>query len=478
MKSIGTRLAALYAISATLTLACAFAIGYFLLEQRLVHGLDLLNEAEFDQISARLGDAFDQMTPAEIDQRIRQTTEYASVLFYVNLHNRTTHDLFYSNNLNRQIIPDVPGRHIYEATVPGIGELRVSEFTLHGLDVTVGTPLKPIRTELHTYVEICLALLTTALLASIAIGMGLSRIVLTPLHAISRTANRIRHDNLSERIPVADVHDELSDLARLLNQTFDRLESSFGQIRRFAADASHELKTPLSLMRLHAEKMVTDGCLSRDHEEVVLVMLDEVAHLNRVIDQLLFLSRVEAKAVNLRPTPEDPRQFLEAFEQDVRVLAEHQHKRFELVHIGSGEVAIEEGLVRQVLLNLLSNALAASPPGGLVTLRSEFLKGAWRVSVEDEGPGLSAAQREQMFEPFVRLDRGADAKPGTGLGLAIARTIIGLHGGRIYACDGGEQKGLRVVFELSADTMRRPGQDAISDAGADAASTGRAATAV
>jgi signal transduction histidine kinase len=452
MKSIGARLATLYALSATLTLACLFAIGYLLLESRLIHGLDLLNRAEFEQIQGHLGHEYDRMTPKEIDQRIRQTTQYASVLFYVNLHDRHTHDLFYSSNLNRQIIPDVPGKHIYNASVPGIGELRVSEFVLHGLDVTVGTPLKPIQTEMRIYLEICAGLLVIMLLVSIAIGFGLSWFVLKPIRAISDTADRIRHDNLSERIPVADVHDEISDLARLLNQTFDRLEESFDQIRRFSADASHELKTPLALLRLHAEKLVTEGHLSPEHEEVVVVMLDELARLNRVIDELLFLSRAEAKAITARTIPQDPLHFLENFEQDAIVLADHQGKHFVQVHSGKGQVAFEEGLLRQVLLNLLANALNASPEGGMVRLRSALECNLWRVSLEDEGPGLSAAQRELMFERFVRFARGHEEKPGTGLGLAICRTIVGLHGGTIFASEGIDGKGLRMVVELPADT--------------------------
>lgn len=456
MKSIGARLATLYALSATLTLALLFAIGYVSLQNRLIHGLDLLNEAEFDQIRGHLGHEYDRMTPQEIDRRIRQTTQYASVLFYVNLHDRRTHDLFYSSNLNRQIIPDVPGKHIYNASVPGVGELRVAEFVLHGLDVTVGTPLKPIRSEMRIYLEVAAGLLAVMLLVSIAIGIGLSRIVLQPIRAISETANRIRHDNLSERIPVSDVHDEISDLARLLNQTFDRLEESFDQTRRFSADASHELKTPLSLLRLHAEKLVTDGGLSPDHEDVVVVMLDELARLNRIIDELLFLSRAEAKAITTQAVPQDPVPFLESFQQDAIVLAEHREQRFSFEHEGQGRVAFEEGLLRQVLLNLIANALNASPKGGLVTLRSQFTSGLWRVSVTDQGPGLSPAQREQMFERFVRFGQSMDDKPGTGLGLAICRTIIGLHGGRIYARDGAEGKGLEVIFELAAQIAERP----------------------
>ncbi len=223
--------------------------------------------------------------------------------------------------------------------------------------------------------------------------------------------------------------------------------------RRFSADASHELKTPLALLRLHAEKLVTEGSLSAEHEEVVVVMLDELARLNRVIDELLFLSRAEAKAITARTVPQDPSHFLENFDQDAVVLAEHQGKRFVHVHSGKGQVAFEEGLLRQVLLNLLANALNASPQGGMVGLRSEFEPNLWRVSIEDEGPGLSAEQRELMFERFVRFARVHEEKPGTGLGLAICRTIVGLHGGKIFACGRKDGKGLRVVVELPAQII-------------------------
>ncbi len=173
MRTIRARLTLLYALSATITLACLFVAGYVLLESRLIHDLDLLNRAEFEEIRAHLGNDYERLTPTAIDRRIRETTQYASVLFYVNMHNRRTHDLFYSSNLNRQIIPDVPGQHIYDASVPHIGELRVAEFVLHGYDVTVGTPLAPVRAEIKTYVEVSLALLFAMLLASVAVGLRL-----------------------------------------------------------------------------------------------------------------------------------------------------------------------------------------------------------------------------------------------------------------------------------------------------------------
>src|SRR5262249_61216854 len=105
----------------------------------------------------------------------------------------------------------------------------------------------PVSTVMEAYFELSAALLTVMLVVSAGLGLWLSRLGLRPLRMIQATANRISSDNLSERIPVAEVHDEISNLARLLNEMFDRLESSFNQIRRFTADASHELKTPLPL---------------------------------------------------------------------------------------------------------------------------------------------------------------------------------------------------------------------------------------
>jgi signal transduction histidine kinase len=447
MRSIGVRLTALYALSATATLACLFVIGYRLLETQLIHGLDLLNAAEFEQVRAHLGNEDLLLTPALIDERLRETTEYASVLFYINLQDRITRGLFRSSNLNGAVIPDVPGEHVYNAEMPDIGELRVGEYIMKSFDVVIATPLKQVREVMKGYVQVCIALAIGMLIASTAIGFGLSRVLLRPLRLIQETANHIRSDNLSERIPVAQTRDEISDLAQLLNKMFDRLESSFNQIRQFTAQASHELKTPLALIRLHAEKMIVDGSLPHELQEAVHVQLEELARLNRIIDELLLLSRAEAQAVKINLQPRDPAQFLQAFQQDAVVLAEYHGRRFEYTHRGEGTAGFDDKWISQVLLNLLTNAIRASPDGGRITLQSVLNGDIWRVEVLDRGSGLSAAQREQMFDRFVRFNAGADEQ-GCGLGLTICRSIIGLHRGRIYAEEGPDGCGLRVIFEI------------------------------
>lgn len=450
MRSIGVRLAVWYALSATVTMAGLFAAGYQLLERHLIHGLDLLNESEFQQISAHLGPNYSSLDPAVIDQKIRETTEFASVLFYINLQTPDDRALFGSHNLNGMVIPDVPGQAEYNTSLPGIGELRVEEFVMKPFDVVIGTSLTQVRDVMEGYVEIGAGLLTVMLAASAAIGLGLSRLMLRPLRLIRETATRIGSDTLSERIPVANVEDEVTDLARLLNQMFDRLESAFNQIRRFASDASHELKTPLSLVRLHGEKLLADGRLATDQEDAVLVQLEEVARLNRIIDELLFLSRAEAQAIRIDPTPREPVEFIENFRNDATALSEHHGRAFILSHEGSGRVAFEERWLRQVLLNLLTNALHVSPPHGTITVRSRLGDGRWLVSMEDQGPGLTPEQCEQIFERFVRFPRPEAVEDrGSGLGLAISRSIISLHHGRIFA-EPGAERGLRVSFEIPA----------------------------
>jgi signal transduction histidine kinase len=454
MRSISARLAVWYALAATTTLACLFVAGYYLLEKHLIHGLDLLNATEFQQIKAHLGPDYKTLKPQIIDERIRETTEYASVLFYIDIDAPPDRSIFQSTNLKGRKIPDIPGEHSYNINLGGLGELRVAEFLLPPFDVTIATPLGPVRNVMEGYVEVGLALLAGMLFASLAIGFGLSHLALRPVRLIRETANRIRSDNLSERIPVEDVRDEISDLARLLNQMFDRLESSFNQIRRFTAEASHELKTPLSLVRLHAERLLVSGELAPAHQEAVHEQLEELTRLNQIIDELLFLSRAEAQAIIIDLKIQEPVRFLQNFTPDARALVEHHSRHFVHTHEGDGRVAFEQKWLRQVLLNLLTNALNASPANGKITLSSVLAAGVWRVSIEDEGPGVPAPERERIFERFVRLNRPGSEESGSGLGLAICRSIVALHRGRIFAETGADGIGLRVVFEIPAEDAK------------------------
>ncbi|MDE2218978.1 MAG: HAMP domain-containing protein, partial [Gammaproteobacteria bacterium] len=269
MRSIGARLAAWYAAAAAITLACASLAGYYMLRSYLIAGLDVFNRSEFEQIRTRLGPDVSTLTPPEIERRIREVTEAASVLFYIDVHHRHTGTIFFSKNLHGQPVPDIKGLDRYDIAFPGAGMLRVGEFVLPPFDVIIGTPESQLIAVMEGYTEVTSALVVIMLAVSVVIGLGLSRMALRPVRLISDTASRIRSDNLGDRIPVPAVQDEISALAQLLNAMFDRLQASFQNVRRFAADASHELKTPLSLVRLHSEKILASGGLDAESEELV-----------------------------------------------------------------------------------------------------------------------------------------------------------------------------------------------------------------
>jgi signal transduction histidine kinase len=476
VKSIGARLAFWYALTSLLTLGCFFRIGRYLVEQHVIHSLDLGTAAEFEQLQRRIGPDFESLRPPQIQERL---VPFSPVRFVIEIH-RTDGSLAYrSPNLGDRVIPAVaikshllsaaidllfrsttfgreavgiPAKRNYNAMVADIGEMRVGEFAMGDLTVRIACSKEQVRSLVTAYQDVFYWLFALMLVVSALIGYTLSRVLLRPLRLIQATATHIGSDNLGERIPVGSVKDELSDLARLLNQMFDRLESSFNQIRRFTAEASHELKTPLSLVRLQAEKLMVEGGLSPAQEESVQVQLEEISRLNQIIEELLFLSRAEARGITLVTRRENPGKFLQNFAQDARVLVEHRGVRFTESHSGPGEVDFDPRWIRQVLLNLLANALNVSARGGHIRLDSELAAGVWRVAVEDDGPGVPPDQREHIFERFVRLESANNdaLEKGSGLGLAISRSIIGLHQGRIRAEPGSRGVGLRVVFEIPA----------------------------
>jgi signal transduction histidine kinase len=449
MKSISVRLALWYAMAATTTLACLFLAGYAMLEHRLVNGLDMLTAAEFSELKSHLMRDFDPDDPTIVERRLRKAVERATAEFYVYIVNTHTGAVFRSSNLKGAAIENGQGSHVFDVSLAGIGLLRAADFKIEPLSIRIATPAAEVVRDMALYSKICLALLLCMMFASMAIGYVISRLALRPVRQISETANKIHSDNLKERIPVADVNDEVADLARMLNQMFDRLESTFNQIRRFSAEASHELKTPITLVRLYAEKMLREGGLTTAQEEAVLIQLEELSRLNQIIEELLFLSRAEANAITLHLESVNPARFLQSFALDAHVLAEHQGQLFAHTHDGEGKLSFDAQRMRQVLLNLLTNALTASPPAGRITLRSVLEGNCWHLCMEDEGAGLPEAEHARIFERFVRIGpHGSSEDKGNGLGLAICRSIVGLHRGEIYAKSGPRGRGLHVIIEI------------------------------
>ncbi|MBI5689125.1 MAG: HAMP domain-containing protein [Verrucomicrobia bacterium] len=453
MKTFSQRLTLRFAALVTVTTAIVLGVGGWLLDGQMLHSLEVLHEGEFRELRGLIGDAV--LTPAEVARRISHDAESDAALYFIQVHSDQGQVLFRSANLGNNVLPDLTGHDLHASfDLRGFGPVHVSEFHAGPLHVQVASPLAPTQRVMRDYLEVAAFLCLAVAGLSVALGYAFSRLTLQPLRAIAETADRIRSDNLSERIPMTTGDDELTSLTRLLNQMFDRLQTSFEQVRRFAADVSHEVKTPLALIRLNAEKL--QARLASDPEATAAVadILEEIAQINQVTDRLLFLAKSESGALKLAWRVVSPPALLGPLAEDAQVLAADRGVRFALELNDPGEIRVDPELLRQLLLNLVANAVSVSPAGGLVTLESRRTPGGWRLVVRDEGPGLPPAHLDRLFERFVRFDSEArrEARPGHGLGLAISKAITDLHGGSIRAENRGDRSGLQVVVDLPAGT--------------------------
>jgi heavy metal sensor kinase len=270
-----------------------------------------------------------------------------------------------------------------------------------------------------------------ALLLAALGGSVLARKSLGPVVAMSHQAERIEATSLHERLRVPNERDEVGRLARVFNALLARLEASFEQQRRFMADASHELRTPVAIVRGEAEVSLsrTDRGAD-DYRDSLEIIHDEGRRLAQVVDDLFMLARADAGQRPLTVAEFYLDEVVEEAVRAVRSLAEPRGIAVGYEPSGEMPFAGDETLVNRMIVNLLENAIKYTPPGGEVRVRADARDGKYVVTVEDTGLGIPAAAQPFVFERFFRADATRSGS-GPGLGLSIARWIAEAHGGRV-----------------------------------------------
>ena len=272
------------------------------------------------------------------------------------------------------------------------------------------------------------------LLASVG-GYFLARRSLAPVAAMGAQAERIGATNLHDRLAVRNPNDELGRLAQTFNDLLDRLEQSFERQRRFISDASHELRTPVSILRGEAEVALSQASRSpEEYRESLAVLHQEAQRLARIVEDLFTLTRADAGEYRLARTDFYLEELVADGVRAARALAQAKNITLSVVAANEMPVRADEDLVRRMILNLLDNAIKYTPAGGNISIVSGSVPGGYEVSVTDSGPGIPAEMQSRIFERFFRVDRarsrsGVDG--GAGLGLSIARWIAEAHLGRI-----------------------------------------------
>lgn len=278
----------------------------------------------------------------------------------------------------------------------------------------------------------------------------LARGMTSPLREMADAASAMARGNYDRRV-TATSRDEVGDLARAFNSMAAELAETDRLRRDLVANVSHELRTPISALQAVLENLV-DGVAPPD-PAALRTMLVQVERLGRLVTQLLDLSRLESGAIPLQRGPFEVRPLLE---QAVRECQLHSQTRPHPVAIAisvhprdlQADGDVER--VHQVMTNLLENAVRHSPENASVAVSAVRGQDAVRIEVTDEGPGITPAEAQRVFERFYRTDAARSGSDGgTGLGLAIARWIVELHGGNIRA-EQAHPQGCRMIFELPA----------------------------
>jgi signal transduction histidine kinase len=267
-------------------------------------------------------------------------------------------------------------------------------------------------------------------------GYTLARRALAPIERMTAHARTITAERLHDRLPVDDPEDEMGRLAAVFNETLGRLERSFEQMRRFTADVSHQLRTPLTAIKSVGEVGLRGG--HRDeaaYRGIIGSMLEETDRLAGLVDRLLTLSRAEMDETALARDPVNLVELAEDVVGHLGVLAEEKRQALTIDASGRPTAVADRVVLRQALINLVDNAIKFTPEGGRVSINVLGSNGVARIDVSDTGPGIPAASQNRIFERFVRGDEGTGA--GTGLGLSIAKRAVEANGGNLTIADSG-----------------------------------------
>ncbi len=298
--------------------------------------------------------------------------------------------------------------------------------------VEVGTSAEPV----DRFARHLLALLALGVPLVIAVAAAGGYLVawkaLKPVEQIARGAETITQHNLSERLPVAETGDELERLSTALNRMITRLDDAFNNSKRFVADASHELRTPLTVIQGELENLVSDMRLPEELRERAGSTLEEVERLGKIVQKLFALSRLDAGEAQEEWVRLDLAALAGATSDQMLLLAEDKNITVTRETQTPTFVMGDRARLKQVVVNLLDNAVKYTPPGGSVHLNVYGRSGQATLEITDTGAGIPPEALPLVFERFFRVDRDrSSGEGGAGLGLAIVKSICVAHGGRV-----------------------------------------------
>ncbi|MBI5885188.1 MAG: HAMP domain-containing protein [Deltaproteobacteria bacterium] len=342
-------------------------------------------------------------------------------------------------------------------TVAGPGDTPIRmvtqsfPFSIGSLTFQAGDSIEETYELLSSFRNIVLVIFP---LIFIMCGLGVFVVtgwVLRSLKSFTLKIGQITEENLNERIPEEGLVDELRPLAVNFNVMLGRLEGSFSRQKQFLSDASHELRTPTSIIKSFCDVTLGRERTANDYKETLKKVGETVNRMCDIINRILVISRLDNKTIDFKPVRVDLMDIMRDVHRLIEPAAEHKDVAIRLSGAGAVVKGDREGLT-EVFTNIVENAIKYNRPKGSVNIHVSEESGNAVVTIEDTGIGIPKEEHEKIFDRFYRVDTSRGLTVGSGLGLSIVRTIIDSHGGHIdIESTPGEGTTFRVYIPLPSD---------------------------
>jgi heavy metal sensor kinase len=315
--------------------------------------------------------------------------------------------------------------------------------------VQIASSLEDVEDALNTLFIILMITVPFALMVASLGGQFLANKALKPVDKITQTARMITSQNLNQRIEPPKVKDEISRLIETFNEMISRLDQSFRQIKQFSTDASHELKTPLTILKGEVEVTLRKERASHEYEQTLKSNLEEINRMSQIVDDLLLLSKADIGEIRLNKEVINLTEILDEVVAQMNILAQSKTLLIETSNHHEDIHIFGDGLrIRELFLNLIENGIKYTEEGGSIhitfskdTPLHDKSQSGWterkqarfvKIIVSDTGIGIAKEDRERIFDRFFRVDKARSREQGgSGLGLSICKWIVEAHQGEI-----------------------------------------------
>src|SRR5213596_1395809 len=432
-RSIASQLILLFTLAAALLLACGLGVFYWIVVR---HAFAEDNAVLADKVNA-LQTSFEQRGGLEaVAAEINTAGSRQRAPFLMRVLDPTGATIGQTTGMERllpaNIFPPVVSREIAAPTEHRVAGKSFALTTRHALaggkqfSIQVAQDRSSDEQVERRFGILALVVLSGSILASVLIAIPVTRRGLRPLGEMKRSLERIGPTHLNERVASANWPRELQPMAIAFDEMLKRLDDSFTRLSQFSADLAHELRTPIANMLGEAQVALSRDRSSAEYRETIESTIGECERLSGIVDNLLFVARVDAAREPIAPTRFDARAAVEKIASFYQMIADDHHVTIRCS--GEGQIYADSALFERAVGNLVDNALRFTPANGSIQIAIAEHAANFEVAVSDTGCGIAPEHLPRVFDRFYRVEssRGSD---GAGLGLALVKSIVDLHDG-------------------------------------------------